>query len=34
LLAASVPAHLRRVQALLPDTQKERFVARLPGGAM
>ena len=33
-LAAEVPSQLRKVQALLPDTEKERFVMRLPGGAM
>jgi len=33
-LAATIPHHLREVQALLPATAKERFICRVPGGGM
>lgn len=33
-LAATIPALLRDVMKLLPDTAKERFLGRLPGGLM
>lgn len=33
-LAATIPLHLRQVQAMLPDTGKEQFLGRLPGGYM
>jgi hypothetical protein len=31
-LVASIPATVREIQALLPDTRKEGYVGRLPGG--
>ncbi|KAI8471908.1 MAG: hypothetical protein J3K34DRAFT_504834 [Monoraphidium minutum] len=33
-LVAAIPVHLREVQGLVPDTHKEKFVGRFPGGFM